>query len=178
VDVVAKLASSEKGSETSQAVVSTANHVSHPLAEASADAGDARSSARIAPSEVANAKRGSVTRTIGFAALGASVAAIGGAVTLEVMRSRAEEDAKRETDQVGYSEALERMRSRQTMARVFAGAGGALAALGGVMLAVASGASGSEKPIDKPTAADRPKREGLALSCLPGKCHAMYSGVF
>jgi hypothetical protein len=89
-------------------------------------------------------------------------------VTLEVMRGRAEAEAKRETDQIGYSEALERMKSRQTMARVFAGAGGALAALGGVMLAVASGANTTE----------RPRKDGLALGCLPGKCHAVYSGKF
>jgi tetratricopeptide (TPR) repeat protein len=177
VDVVAKLASN-KESAPSQAVVSTAPRSAQPLEEVSAGANDDQSAARIAPSEVARSKRGSVTRTIGFAALGASVAAIGGAVTLEVMRSRAEQEAKRETDQVGYSEALERMRSRQTMARVFAGAGGALAALGGVMLAVASGAASSDKPTEKAVAADHPKRERLALSCLPGKCHAMYSGTF
>jgi hypothetical protein len=87
------------------------------------------------------------------------------------MRSRAEDEAKRETDQIGYSEALERMKSRQTMARVFAGAGGALAALGGVMLAVASGAT-SERVATKPT------KEGLAFSCLPYKCNAVYSGKF
>ena len=127
----------------------------------------ADSAARVAPSEGAT-KRGSLTRTVGFAAFGASVAAIGGAVTLEVMRGRAEDEAKRETDQIAYSEALERMKSRQTMARVFAGAGGAFAALGGVMLAVASGANTTE----------RPEKEGLALACLPGKCHEVYSGAF
>jgi tetratricopeptide (TPR) repeat protein len=177
VDVVAKLASGKE--LQGQAAISTAPRTSYPLEnEAGAESTDARSAERIAPSEVAKAKRGSLTRTVGFAALGASVAAIGGAVTLEVMRSRAEQEAKRETDQVGYSEALERMRSRQTMARVFAGAGGALAALGGVMLAVASGASSGEKATEKPTVTDRPKKEGIALSCLPGRCHAMYSGTF
>jgi hypothetical protein len=93
---------------------------------------------------------------------------------LEVMRSRAENEAKAETDQIGYSEALERMKSRQTMARVFAGAGGALAALGGVMLVVASGSSSSSSE----HAVTKPRREGLAFSCLPGKCNAVYSGAF
>jgi tetratricopeptide (TPR) repeat protein len=158
VDVVAKLAAS-KGRDV--------NGVAGAPIRSFSDASDASaaSDARVSPSEKRHA---SVTRTIGFAALGASVAAIGGAVTLEIMRGHAEDEAKRETDQVGYSEALERMKSRQTMARVFAGAGGALAALGGVMLVVASGAGKSEAP----------RREGLAVSCLPGKCQAAYSGAF
>lgn len=157
VDVVAKLA---KGNGTDNRV-SSQDMSSGGEAQAAA--------ARVAPS-VAAAKAPSITRTIGFAALGASVAAIGGAVTLEIMRSRAESEAKQETDQVGYSEAIERMKSRQTMARVFVGAGGALAALGTVMLVVASNAS-SERAV-------RPVKQGLAFSCLPGKCNAMYSGTF
>jgi tetratricopeptide (TPR) repeat protein len=151
VDVVAKLSKGNVGKMSQNAT------------------DDAQAAARVAPSAAAS-KSTSVTRTIGFAALGASVAALGGAVTLEIMRSRAENEAKNETDQVGYSEAIERMKSRQTMARVFVGAGGALAALGTVMLVVASGSSGER--------AERPKKEGLAFSCLPGKCHAMYSGTF
>lgn len=168
VDVVAQLA---KGNGDVNAAIATSIH-SQPSASEIATPSDADVAARVAPTEVPGLKRASVTRTIGFAALGASVAAIGGAITSEVMRSRAEDEAKRETDQVGYSEALERMKSRQTMARIFAGAGGALAALGGAMLAVASGASSSERVLP------RPSKEGLALSCLPGKCHAMYSGKF
>jgi tetratricopeptide (TPR) repeat protein len=164
VDVVAKLAHGKDPRNTNSAVSNMTQ--SGQLSESEAASADAR----IAPTDVA--KRSSLTRTIGFAALGASVAAIGGAITLEVMRSRAEDEAKRETDQIGYSEALERMKSRQTMARVFAGAGGALAALGGVMLVVASGASSSER------VATKAKREGLAFSCLPGKCNAVYSGSF
>jgi tetratricopeptide (TPR) repeat protein len=115
------------------------------------------------------ASKTSVTRTLGFAALGAGVAALGGAVTLEIMRSRAESDAREATDQVEFSEAIERMRTRQTMARVFAGAGGALAAIGGVLLVVASGNSGerSNKPQGR-----------LAFGCQPFKCHASYSRSF
>lgn len=170
VDVVAKLAPHSKRGQSNTAVA--AGPSSAPTTSRNDDvstaSSDTESAARVAPSEVASTKHASITRTIGFAALGASVAAIGGAVTLEVMRGRAEQEAKRETDQIGYSEALERMKSRQTMARVFAGAGGALAAIGGVMLAVASGTNTTE----------RPKKEGLALGCLPGKCHAMYSAAF
>jgi tetratricopeptide (TPR) repeat protein len=160
VDVVAKLAQ-VKDLRSAGAISSAASEASD-------------SNPRVAPSDVANARHVSVTRTIGYAALGASVAAIGGAITLEVMRSRAENEAKAETDQIGYSEALERMKSRQTMARVFAGAGGALAALGGVMLVVASGSSSSSSE----HAVTKPRREGLAFSCLPGKCNAVYSGAF
>jgi tetratricopeptide (TPR) repeat protein len=160
VDVVAKLAAFKVSARDPSGVIASAPVTAFPASEASAP------DKRVSPSQK---KHASITRTIGFAALGASVAAIGGAVTLEIMRSHAEDEAKRETDQVGYSEALERMKSRQTMARVFAGAGGALAALGGVMLVVASGANST---------GERPKREGLALNCVPGKCHAVYSGAF
>ncbi|HKU44473.1 MAG TPA: PEGA domain-containing protein [Polyangiales bacterium] len=116
---------------------------------------------------VASPRRsGSVTRTLGFAALGAGVAALGGAVTLEIMRGNAEDEARGATDQVAFSEALERMKTRQTMARVFAGAGGALAALGGVMLVVASGNT------------ERSNKEGVAFACQPLKCQATYARSF
>jgi len=164
VDVVAKLARRMGAPGAGQ---NTAVAEGRPAGEYDVTAAqDANTPSRVKGSQ-SGLKRPSITRTIGFAALGASVAAIGGAVTLEVMRSHAEDEARRETDQIGYSDALERMKSRQTMARVFAGAGGALAALGGVMLAVASGST-----------TERPKEKGLALGCLPGKCHATYSGAF
>jgi tetratricopeptide (TPR) repeat protein len=162
VDVVAKLSQTKSARESSGMVAST------PITRFPEGSETASPDARSADRVASDKKHISVTRTVGFAALGASVAALGGAVTLEVMRSRAEDEAKRETDQVGYSEALERMKSRQTMARVFVGAGGALAALGGVLLVVASGENTNEKP----------RKEGLAFNCLPGKCHAMYSGAF
>jgi hypothetical protein len=124
----------------------------------------------LSPERVASARRStSVTRTIGFAALGAGVAALGGAVTLEVMRGQAEDDARDATDQVAFSEAIERMRTRQTLARVFAGAGGALAAIGGVLLVVASGNGGERSS---------KQQGGLAFGCQPFKCHASYSRSF
>ena len=125
----------------------------------------------LSPEQVASARRKtSVTRTIGFAALGAGVAALGGAVTLEVMRSRAETEAREATDQVAFSEAMERMRTRQTMARVFASAGGALAAVGGVLLVVASGNSSEH--------ASKRAGSNVAFGCQPFKCHASYSRSF
>lgn len=149
VDVVAKLATARTQKGTSSSRTEYAAGSEQP------------SSPQAAP-----ARRGSVTRTLGFAALGASVAALGGAVTLEVMRGSAEKEARQQVDQVGFSEAYERMKSRQTMARVFAGAGGAFAAIGGVLLVVANGQN------------ERPERSGVAFGCLPMKCHASYRGTF
>ncbi len=65
---------------------------------------------------------------------GAGVAALGGALTFEVLRASAEEDAKSDPTQVGYKDKLDKMESRRTTARVLAGVGGALVVTGGVML--------------------------------------------
>jgi PEGA domain len=139
-------------------------------AEVSAPSGGGSAPERsLSPEQVAARRTTSVTRTIGYAALGAGVAALGGAVTLEVMRSRAEDEARNATDQVAFSEAMERMRTRQTMARVFAGAGGALAAIGGVMLVVASTGSGERS---------NKQKGALAFGCQPFKCHASYARSF
>jgi tetratricopeptide (TPR) repeat protein len=163
LDVVAKLPAEKAAAAAPEAVRDIAS-------KSSSSNGAPRRS--LSPEQVATARSStsSVTRTIGFAALGAGVAALGGAVTLEVMRSSAEDEAREATDQVAFSEAIERMRTRQTLARVFAGAGGALAAIGGVMLVVASGNSSS---------GERPSKQGgLAFGCQPFKCHASYSQTF
>jgi hypothetical protein len=65
---------------------------------------------------------------------GAGVAALGGAVTFELLRASAEDDAKSDPTQVGYEDKLDRMESRRTTARVLVGVGGALVVTGGVML--------------------------------------------
>jgi hypothetical protein len=109
---------------------------------------------------------GAVMRTVGIAALGASVAALGGAVTFEILRSKAESQAKQEREQVSAADQLETMRTRQTVARVLAGTGGALAAVGGVLL-IAGSITGQER-----------RGQGLALACQPNKCQAVYSGKF
>ena len=163
LDVLAKLA-------PARGAAAAAARTGGPRNEMASATNAAHASRARLDGEESGLRRSSVTRTIGFAALGASVAAIGGAVTLEVMRSRAEDEARKETDQVGFSEAYERMKSRQTMARVFAGAGGALAALGGVLLVVATGDSG-----------ERPKQSGgggVAFGCSPVKCQASYRVAF
>lgn len=108
----------------------------------------------------------SLTRTLGFAALGASVVALGGAVTFEIMRSNSENQASQETEQVRFAEELEEMETQQTWARVLAGAGGVLAAVGGVLV-VMSSTSDEGKP-----------RQGLAFNCAPTRCNATFSGSF
>jgi tetratricopeptide (TPR) repeat protein len=65
---------------------------------------------------------------------GAGVAALGGAVTLELLRESAESHAKDDATQVQYSRDLDTMRSRRTAARVLTGVGGALVVTGGVLL--------------------------------------------
>jgi tetratricopeptide (TPR) repeat protein len=67
---------------------------------------------------------------------GAGVAALGGALTFELLRRSAEEDAKNDPTQIGYKENLDKMESRRTTARVLAGIGGVLVVTGGVMLTV------------------------------------------
>jgi hypothetical protein len=105
-------------------------------------------------------------RTVGFATLGAGVAALGTALAFEILRSNADDAAKSERQQIRLADDIDSMHSRQTLARVFVGAGGSLAAVGGVLL-LAAYASPEKKP-----------REGLAIACLPSRCHATLSGTF
>jgi tetratricopeptide (TPR) repeat protein len=100
-------------------------------------------------------------RVGGFAALGAGVAALGGALSVEVLRHNSNESAK-----PAPSTDSDSQRSQKALEGVLAGAGGALAALGGVLL-MAAYASPEKKP-----------REGLAVACLPAKCQATFSGAF
>ncbi|HEY8770446.1 MAG TPA: PEGA domain-containing protein, partial [Thermoleophilaceae bacterium] len=88
--------------------------------------------------------------------LGAGAASLGAALTFELLRRNAESDAKQQLIQVRYQQRLETEQSRQTVARVFLGAGGALLAAGGLMLL-----------FDKPAAARGASAE---LLCVPGLC--------
>ncbi len=65
---------------------------------------------------------------------GAGVAALGGALTFELLRASAESDAKHTATQIQYSRDLDTMQSRRTAARVLTGVGGALVVTGGVLL--------------------------------------------
>lgn len=75
-------------------------------------------------------------KTWGFVALGAAGAAFGGALTFELLRRSAEQDARDEPEQIAFRDAVDRMESRRTAARIFAGAGAALAVTGGVLVAI------------------------------------------
>jgi tetratricopeptide (TPR) repeat protein len=96
--------------------------------------------------------------------LGVGAAALGGALTFEILRRSAESDAKAADSQIEYQEHLETMQGRQTAARVFLGTGGALLLTGGLMLLLDKGAP------------SRPVSAGLM--CLPGSCSAMARGNF
>ncbi|HKU41291.1 MAG TPA: PEGA domain-containing protein [Polyangiales bacterium] len=110
---------------------------------------------------------GSMYRTIGFAALGASVAALAAATTLELMRSQSESNAKQETEQIAFKQALDTMESQQTWARVFAVSAGVLAAGGAVLLVLASERTSTET-----------EPEGMSVACGPSACAAAYRGSF
>lgn len=105
-------------------------------------------------------------RDLGFTAMLASVAVLGTAIAFEAMRSDAEQRARQETEQVRFAQGIENMQTKQTLARVFAGAGGGLAALG-VTLLVISGKKAGERETAR-----------VALHCAPNKCRAELSGRF
>lgn len=73
-------------------------------------------------------------RPLTYVVLGAGVATLGASGVFEFLRRSAESDAKKETTQIGYSDALDTMEQRQTISRVLAGVGGALVIGGGVLL--------------------------------------------
>jgi hypothetical protein len=96
--------------------------------------------------------------------LGAGAASLGASLTFELLRRSAESDAKQQVIQVRYEARLESEQSRQTAARIFLGAGGALVAAGGLMLL-----------FDKP-ASTRAASAGLV--CVPGSCGVTARGQF
>jgi hypothetical protein len=98
--------------------------------------------------------------------LGVGAAALGGSLTFELSRRRAEDQAKAETTQVGYKDKLDTMQSRQTTARILAGVGGAFVVAGGVLLALDLSSAHSKE------------RVALGLSCAPQSCGLIASGRF
>jgi tetratricopeptide (TPR) repeat protein len=105
-------------------------------------------------------------RDLGMTAMLAGVGALGGAMVFELMRADAERNAKRQTEQIRYAEALDSAQAKQTLARVFAGAGGGLAVVG-ITLMVLS------RNQENDTARTR-----VSLYCAPSKCRAQLSGTF
>jgi tetratricopeptide (TPR) repeat protein len=96
--------------------------------------------------------------------LGAGGAALGLALTFELLRRSAENQAKKDTVQLDYQEHLNLEQGRQTTARIFAGVGSALLATGGLMLLLDSGGA-------SPSAS-------ASLSCVPGACGVAARGSF
>jgi hypothetical protein len=108
-------------------------------------------------------------RTWGFVALGAAGAAFGGALTFELLRRSAESDARDQREQIAFRDAVERMESRRTAARLFAGAGAALAVTGGVLITLDL-LRDSQEP--QSALAD------LELLCAPSICNARWTKRF
>src|SRR6478735_3304394 len=96
--------------------------------------------------------------------LAAGGVALGGALTFEVLRRSAENDAKAADTQIEYYEHLQTEQSRQTTARIFLGTGGALLLTGGLMLLLDKGAPA--EPVS------------AGLICVPGGCSATARGNF
>jgi tetratricopeptide (TPR) repeat protein len=109
------------------------------------------------------AARGPRLGPLPWVTLGVGAAALGGALTFELLRRSAENDAKHAT-QVDYQGQLEREQSRQTTARILGGVGAAFVVTGGVMLLLDS------KP--------KSRVAGAGLVCLPGMCAASALGRF
>jgi hypothetical protein len=102
----------------------------------------------------------------GFASLGAGVVALGASVAFEVLRASTARSAQREPVQTQFVRDLEAVETQQTLARVFAGSGAVLAAVGGVMLGLAY------------TPSERKPRTELSMSCTPSRCQGVLSGAF
>ena len=109
----------------------------------------------------------SLYRTIGFACLGTSVAALALATTFELMRAHSESKARQQEEQIAFKETLDTMETQQTWARVFAVSAGVLAVSGSVLLILAAG-----QPEAKPPA------ESVSFACLPTGCAAAYRRSF
>ncbi|HEY0463963.1 MAG TPA: PEGA domain-containing protein [Polyangiaceae bacterium] len=96
--------------------------------------------------------------------LAAGSAALGGALTFELLRRSAESDAKDAQTQLEYQEHLQTEQSRQTTARIFLGTGGALLLAGGLMLLLDSGSTS--------------RSTSAGLICLPNSCGVTARGKF
>jgi hypothetical protein len=111
-----------------------------------------------------------------YITLAAGGAVLGGALTFEILRRGAEDDAKSDQTQIGYADKYDTMESHQTMARVLAGVGGALAITGGVMLVLEltsdSGETAKSSPGSGPAAAQ------LGFGCDDRGCGLSAHGRF
>ena len=118
--------------------------------------------------------RQTLLRHIGTAGVAAGVLVLGGALVLEVMRNQAATSARQEPEQIRFAQALDRTHSRQTWARVLAGTGGVLTALGVTLLVISRGASHATET----ESASDTSGAHVALACGPGECSAQLLGAF
>lgn len=119
---------------------------------------------RALPAPEQPVKAGKKLGVVPWVTLGAGGAALGLALTFELLRRSTEHQAEQHPIQIEYQDYLHREQSRQTTARVFAGIGSALVAAGGLMLLFDTGG-----PARKTTA---------SLSCVPGACGVAARGSF
>ncbi len=101
-----------------------------------------------------------------WAVLGVGVGSLGAALGLEVARKSAENAARADNTQVGFSDKYDQMTTRQTAARVMVGVGAGLVVVGGVLLVV---------DLRKPSA---PSQQKVGFGCFQGACGALASGSF
>jgi len=110
------------------------------------------------------AEHGKKLGIVPWVTLAAGTAALGGALTFEMLRRSAESDAEGASTQIEYYDHLQTMEGRQTTARIFLGTGGALLLAGGLMLLLDTGSSAHST--------------SAGLVCLPGGCAATARGQF
>lgn len=96
--------------------------------------------------------------------LGAGAATLSAALTFEVLRRSAEDDAESSSVQVEFQSAVDSMESRKATARVLAGVGGALVVAGAVLLVV--------------DIAGRHPATSVGLVCVPPACSVSARGRF
>jgi hypothetical protein len=113
----------------------------------------------------ADSRKRAMFVTAGWAGIGAGGAALGAGLVFEILRSSAENDAKKQTTQVAYADRLDAAESRQTAARVLVGTGAALAVAGGVFLWLGLKEPNRTVPV-------------VAASCVPGACWSVVRGGF
>ncbi|HEX7672256.1 MAG TPA: PEGA domain-containing protein, partial [Polyangiaceae bacterium] len=91
------------------------------------------------------ASSGIPLRTVGIISLGAGGAALGGALVFELLRQSAENKAKSEQEQVGLAKEIDMIHARRDTARVLAGVGAGLVAIGGTLFLLSPSSSPSGK---------------------------------
>ncbi len=127
-----------------------------------------------APGDTGAPKEPEGVGVLTYVVLGAGVATLGTAGGFELLRRSSEKDAENATTQIEYSDALDQMEQRQTIARVALGVGGALTLAGGVLLVLdltdGSSASPEQAILSRPLAA--------SAGCGPGRCFVSMRGSF